>query len=673
MPKINPIATSAIVAMLIAACASPNLKPATAISTVAPANESQVAEVWLTLPDESRKLARQADVQFEAGPGAGEQTILINDSIAYQPIEGVGAAMTDSSAWLIMNKLNEEQRAILLSNLFTREGEGIGLNYLRLPMGASDFALQNYTYDDMTGGGQDNDLSNFSIQRDEQHIIPALKLAKALNPQLRLMGSPWSPPAWMKTGNQIEGGSLRPEYFEAFARYHVLFAQAYLAAGLPIDILTPQNEPMHQTDSYPTMAMSPLDQQTFVRDHLGPALAQAGLDTRVLILDHNWDLADYALKVLEDPQAAQYIAGTAFHCYGGDVAAQSAVFAAHPDKEIWFTECSGGDWATDFGDNVGWNMRHLVVGNFRNWGRGLLLWNLALDENDGPQNGGCDNCRGVVTINQGTGVVTYNEEYYILGHVSKFVDLGAYRIDSTTTPLDNVAFLNPDGSLVLIVHTPTAAAFDVVWNGQHFSYDLPIGGTVTFKWMGSRLPVATVTPGPTHTPRPTNTPRSTIVPGAVLNPVVAQNFESEDTYYSVYQVETSLGDVAHSGATALKSHSIGGEWHTAGAYLDPPSFDAGGYGQVCFWIYDTTAVNGGQANNTVGVRLFDASGMNEEKWTDYAGAGDNPKTTKNEWTQMCLNLSAYTLIDLSQLEKIEFAMYWAGDYYFDEITFEPAD
>ncbi|MCR9105491.1 MAG: glycosyl hydrolase [Gammaproteobacteria bacterium] len=435
--------------------------------------------------DGSKKLQREADVTWQSGPGAVNDAIVIEPTKRFQRMEGFGAAMSDSSAWLIMNRLDHNQRLQLMQNLFTREANGIGLSYLRVPMGASDFALQSYSYNDLPPGQTDPDLLQFSIAYDESYIIPALQLARDMNPQLRFMGTPWSAPAWMKSNGSLNGGLLSRDYYRAFAAYHVKFVQAYADAGLPIDAITPQNEPLHWSETYPTMFMQPRQQQVLIRDYLGPAFRDANLSTRIVAFDHNWDLVDYPLEVLSDAATARYVDGVAFHCYGGDVASQTLLHESHPEKGIWFTECSGGRWATNFGDNLGWNMRNLVIGNFRNWGNSLLLWNLALDENDGPQNGGCRDCRGVVTIDQATGAVTYNVEYYILGHVSKFVDPGAYRISSTghggDAP-DNVAFINTDGWIVLTVHANEATAFSVEYNEQHFSFSFPSRGAVTFRW-----------------------------------------------------------------------------------------------------------------------------------------------------------------------------------------------
>lgn len=450
-------------------------------------------EVWLTLPDQSKLLHQEANQTLEPG-GASADTpyvIALDERIRYQRMEGFGAAMTDSSAYLLMRVLDERRRIDVMNDLFTREGKGIGLSYVRVPIGASDFSLHDRTYNDRPHGETDPALDHFSIGYDEAYIIPALQMAQRLNSRLRFMGSPWSAPAWMKDNDHLHGGALRPEFYAAFANYLARFVQAYAEHGIQIDTLTPQNEPLHASDGYPTMLLSAQGQQALIRDFLGPALRDAGLPTRLLIFDHNWDLWRYPLEVLADARTAAFVDGIAFHCYGGDVGAQTRVHEAHPNKGIWFTECSGGGWAVDFADNLSWNLRTLVIGNMRHWGNSLILWNLALDENSGPQNGGCGDCRGVVTIDQRSGEVTYNVEYYVLGHVSRFVDPGAYRIESTALDRENpenVAFLNPDGSIVLVVHAARDVSFAVEWAGSRFNYSLPAGAAVTFKWGGASIP-----------------------------------------------------------------------------------------------------------------------------------------------------------------------------------------
>ena len=615
-----------------------------------PSNEIQV---WLTLSDGSQKLTQQNSLMLETQTDLPDFIIEIDPSLLYQPVDGFGAALTDASAWLIWERLEAEQRETLLEALFSRD-EGLGLSYVRVPIGASDFARESYTYADE----QAEDLASFSIAHDEAYILPVLQAALAHNPELQILASPWSAPAWMKTNASLNGGELLPEHFATFANYHVQFIQAYQAAGIPIKAITPQNEPQHRSDSYPTMFMTAKDQLTFIRDHLGPALDAAGLDTQVMILDHNWNLTKYALDILADPDVRQYIAGTAFHCYGGEVAQQTLVHRAYPDKGIWFTECSGGGWSTDFGDNVSWNMQNLVIGNFRNWGRSLLLWNLALDQNSGPQNGGCTDCRGVVTINTETGAVTYNEEYYILGHLSKFVVPGAHRIESTAFELggpQNVAFLNPDGTVTLVVHATEAATFRVQMGEQNFSYAIPAQGTVTFKWHLNPLPGATVTPQPTSTPMPAD---ERVAPGLI------QDFEAaEVVIYDGHQATASIStEIVHTGKAALKMKTTEGTWHNIGLALAEQPLNLSGLQAVCLWVYDRTEAG----DNTLGVRLLDATGANQEVWSDHYA--NNPKTASDTWVEMCFGLDKFGAVDLTQVTALELSMYWPSDYFFDTVT-----
>jgi glucosylceramidase len=357
-------------------------------------------------------------------------------------------------------------------------------------MGASDFALSDYTYDDVPAGQTDVDLARFSIEHDRAYILPVLKQAMASNAQLKVMGSPWSAPAWMKSGGSLFGGTLSSSAYAPYAAYFVKFIQAYRQAGVSIDAVTVQNEPRHESSAYPTMRLEQADATRFVRDHLGPAFAGAGIGTKIVVWDHNWDNPGYPIGILDDSGARPYVAGSAFHCYAGEVTAQSRVQAAYPDKAIYLTECTGGDWSKNFGNNLQWGTQNLIIGATRNWARTVLQWNLALDTSAGPQNGGCSNCRGVVTINQRSGAVAYNVEYYTLGHASKFVRPGARRIGSNTFgsgSIENVAFRNPDRSLVLVtLNSGTSTrTFKVRWSGQAFTYTLAPGAVATFTWAGT--------------------------------------------------------------------------------------------------------------------------------------------------------------------------------------------
>jgi glucosylceramidase len=444
---------------------------------------------WLTTPDlNGSRLSRQlAAINFRASAvGATTPIIEVDKNQQFQPIDGFGAAVTGSTAYLLQRKMTGDQRAALLRDLYTTANDGIGLSYARMTIGSSDFSIGTYSYDDVPAGQTDPTLANFSIDRDRAELLPTLQEIIALNPQLKLMGSPWSPPAWMKSTQNMIGGQLNPSAYPAYAQYFVKFVQAFGAAGVSFDAITIQNEPLFEPPGYPGMAMSAAQQADFIKNHLGPAFRTNGIATKIIAYDHNWDRADYPLAVLADAGAAQYVAGSAFHGYAGNVEAMGTVHDAHPNKDLYFTEQSGGEFAPGFANNLRDMTRTLIIGTTRNWSRNVLLWNLALDENYGPTNGGCQNCTGVVKINSATGAVTKNVEYYALGHASKFVRPGAHRIaSSVVSNLPNVAFLNADGSTALIVLNETNTT-QTVWvkaaNDKYFSYNLQAGAVVTLVW-----------------------------------------------------------------------------------------------------------------------------------------------------------------------------------------------
>jgi glucosylceramidase len=303
------------------------------------------------------------------------------------------------------------------------------------------------------------------------------------------MASPWSPPGWMKTSDSLVTGTLRDDAYRPFAAYLRRTVQDFAAEVGPVDYLSIQNEPDFEPDSYPGLRLSAAQRARAIT-LLGPDLARAELKTRILDWDHNWDLPEQPLGVLADPAASRYVAGVAWHCYKGDVPAQSVVRDKHPDKDVFFTECSGGEWSKAWPDSWAWTMRNLVIGAPRHWARGVLMWNLALDEKYGPHLGGCDNCRGIVTIDSNTGSVTPNVEYYAFGHASRFVARGARRIASDTRPggVETVAFRNPDGTRVLLAFNAGAQAETVTVqaDGGHFAYPLPPNAAATFRWRGAR-------------------------------------------------------------------------------------------------------------------------------------------------------------------------------------------
>ncbi|MDZ4659438.1 MAG: glycoside hydrolase family 30 beta sandwich domain-containing protein [Bythopirellula sp.] len=444
-------------------------------------------DVWVTTGDKSQLLKQQTDLLFQLGSGSGGTPISVVPSTTYQTVSGFGAAMTDSSAWLIQNELTVAQRDKLMRQMFS-PSSGIGLNYLRVPWGASDFTASGYySYNDNPVGGTDEFQNQFSIAHDQAYIIPRLQQALALNSDLKMMGSPWSAPGWMKTNGSMVGGgaSLKTQWEASYALYLTKIMQAYADAGIEFDTMSLQNEPLH-TSNYPTMEMSATQQANIIKNNLGPLMASEGITTKILAYDHNWDNTAYPIQILNDPVARQYVAGSAFHAYGGSVSAQTTVHNAHPDKDIYFTEITGGNWATNFGDNLVWNFQNILNGSVRNWSKTALLWNLALDQNNGPHLNGCSDCRGVVTINTTNGAVTFNEEFYALGQVTKAVQPNATRIQATTYPggVDTVAYTNPDGTQALVAMNPSSSTttIRVVHSGKHFNYQIPGKSVATFLW-----------------------------------------------------------------------------------------------------------------------------------------------------------------------------------------------
>jgi len=456
------------------------------ISITIPNSEIGKAEVWLTKGDKSKLLSNEPELLITE-TGSGYPLISVDTAIQFQSIDGFGAALTGSSAYLIDEILNEDERAALLTSLFDAEA-GIGISYLRLTIGASDFSLMDFTYDDMPAGQTDFDLQHFSLDNDLADVIPVLKEIIEISPSINLMGSPWSPPAWMKTNESLKGGQLKTNSYGVYADYFVKYVQEMALEGIVITSVTPQNEPLYFTANYPCMQMQPIEQLNFIKDYLGPKFQATGINTKIIIYDHNWDNTNYAISILNDPAARTFIAGSAFHAYGGEVSAMTTVHNAHPDKDLYFTEISGGAWATDFGANLIWNMRNIFMGTTLNWSKNVLLWNLALDQNYGPQNNGCGNCRGVVTINNPGGQVTNNEEYYSIAHFSKFVRPGAVRIStSISQALTNagaVAFQNTDGSKAIIVcnYGSDDKSFSIKQGKNNFDYSISPQSVVSIVW-----------------------------------------------------------------------------------------------------------------------------------------------------------------------------------------------
>ena len=461
--------------------------------------EKQAVEVVQTTPSLSQHLTRLADVHFGARIADGLPVIRIDAALRYQRIIGVGASLTDSSAWLIADELSGPSRTRLLRELFGPGG--IGLRMLRVPIGASDFTRAGvpYTYDDVAAGGTDPQLAHFSIAHDRGYIIPTLRAARALQPGLQILASPWTPPAWMKTNDALDNdgdaGGLRPSDYGAYARYLTRFVGAYAVAGIPIADLTPANEP-GQASSYPGLQLSEPDEARLVSSDLVPALGAAGLHVRLYGLDFAWRYWRYALALVRSPGLAHDLTGIAWHCYRGNAAVMGVVQRADPGIQQIVSECSSG--------NAPGPTSELMMAAFRNGASAALLWNLALTPQGGPvqpPNRGCPHCTGVVVVDPQSRSVRLSLDYYELGQIGSFVQPGAERIasnnfvtyqvarvrgpiDYATPGLDDVAFLNPDGDIVLAVTNNSRAPirFAVQWRGRAFAYRLPAGAAVTFRW-----------------------------------------------------------------------------------------------------------------------------------------------------------------------------------------------
>lgn len=439
------------------------------------------AEFWLTNPDGSALFARQAAGPAFAAGEAPQPTIAVDPGKSYQPIDGFGYTLTGGSA-LLMARMGAAPRAALLRELFGTEGAGIGVSYLRVSIGASDLDPEVFSYDDLPPGRTDPELRRFRLDPDRRALIPVLKEILRLQPDLKIMGSPWSPPPWMKDNGQSKGGSLKPEFFGVYARYLAKYVEGMAAEGIRIDAITIQNEPLHPGNN-PSLLMRAPEQAEFVKKHLGPVFRAARIATKIVVYDHNCDRPDYPISILDDPEARAFVDGSAFHLYGGKIDAMSAVHEAHPDKNLYFTEQWIGAPGNLKGD-LGWHTRELTVGATRNWARTVLEWNLAADPKQRPHTeGGCTSCLGAITIDGNT--VTRNPAYYVTAHASKFVRPGSVRIASNeVNALPNVAFRAPDGRKVLIVLNDgdSPRAFGIRDGDKAAAATLPPGGVGTFVW-----------------------------------------------------------------------------------------------------------------------------------------------------------------------------------------------
>lgn len=473
----------------------PKPKPSPIVTVVrVPKHHGPPVQTTLTTYSEQYKLRTMPD-QYFAKRSTTRPTIVVSDTVRYQKIIGFGGAMTDTSAWLLQDELTTWQRNRIMRLLFSPT-KGIGLDVTRVPIGSSDFTATGvpYTYDDLPAGQTDPSLADFSIAHDEAYIIPALTEMLAKNPAIKILSTPWSPPAWMKANDNLNDqngtGTLLPQFYETLAQYFAKFILAYQELGVPIWAITPENEPYSEA-TFPAMQFSPADEVQFITQDLVPTLHQDGLHPKIYGLDGNDE--SYA-EALEQSSAASDLAGIAWHCYGG----QQVIGQFHqlyPNVTNLTSECSPGI--------IPYGASEAALSGLNNSSSLIQLWNLALDPQGGPvepPNSGCTRCTGLVTVNPQTRKASLRLNYYELGQFSKFIKSGAVRVaasrfvtefKSPTPPrygvsagLDDAAFLNPGGRRVLVVYnnSPVEQYFAVRWRRQTFTYKMPAKATVTFAW-----------------------------------------------------------------------------------------------------------------------------------------------------------------------------------------------
>lgn len=473
-----------ITLLLLASCSSSESKESNSIEheSVPPPVENPIANcdvsLYLTKSDKS-VLFQLQNTKIPLFTDNGNFSININPEITYQEIDGFGFALTGGSA-LHLNAMSPAERAEVLNELFNTSG--IGVSYLRISVGASDLDLEPFSYNDLSNGETDENLNGFSIAKDQENLIPVLKEILAINPDIKILGSPWSAPPWMKTSNSTIGGSLKPLYYNTYARYFVKYIRAYEAEGINIDAISVQNEPQHDTNN-PSMLMQATEMTDFVKNHLGPTFETENIQTKIIVWDHNADNPNYPISIFNDVEANSYIDGSAFHLYAGSINSLSTVHNAHPDKNIYFTE----QWVSstgEFAEDLIWHTRELIVGATRNWSKNVIEWNLVSNSQFQPRTpGGCEQCLGALTIDGNA--VKRNVAFYIIAHASKFVKPGSVRINSNfNSDLPNVAFKTPDDKIIVIVlnNSLESKSFNILTPGESIKTSLDSGSVGTYVW-----------------------------------------------------------------------------------------------------------------------------------------------------------------------------------------------
>jgi glucosylceramidase len=405
--------------------------------------------------------------------------VSIMPNTTYQSIKGWGYALTGGSAKLL-SQLPKAQRTAVLKDLFTKEG--IGVNYLRISIGASDLDEKVFSYDDLAVGQTDPTLAHFNLGYDSLYLIPILKEIIALQPSIQIMASPWSPPVWMKDNKNSMGGHLLPEYYKVYANYFVKYLRAMKKHGIAVQAITIQNEPEHGGNN-PSLLMTAEEQNEFIKTSLGTLFKKEGIKTEIVIYDHNADHPNYPISILNDAATKPFVSASAFHLYLGEEKALSTLHEKHPDKPIYFTEQWTGAKG-DFDGDLLWHWEHIVMGTIKNWSSVVLEWNLAADALYLPHTpGGCTECKGALTIENGE--VMKNVSYYIIGQFSSLMQKGATRVASTETDsnVTSLACRLSDGSyFVMLLNKSEEKVIRVQIANQSINMKVPAKAATSFIW-----------------------------------------------------------------------------------------------------------------------------------------------------------------------------------------------
>ena len=436
-----------------------------------------VVKWWVSSQDMKNKLSSKPAIAFAPVRQSSQSDIVIDDHTTFQTIIGLGSSLEHSTCYNISRLPKLRQREVL-ERILDRD-KGIGMNLMRICFGTSDFTASPwYSYDDSPGNKPDPELRHFSIAKDRAYVLPILKLAREINPELEFFASPWSPPAWMKTNKSMCGGHLNPLYYRAFAEYLARAIEAYKAEGIDIIAITPQNEPEYFPDTYPTCGWTAPQQRNFIRDHLGPVFAEHNLSTKIWCYDHNFNHPNFPETILKDPEAAKYIDGTGFHLYEGQASAMTWLHERFPDKHVYFTEGSVFDMTGAVE----------IISYLRNWARCYNAWVTVIDHRAQPNPGPHDCSPTSIVLNSNTLELEYRFDYYMYGQFMKYIARGAVRVASTSSEkTPNVAFRNPDGSIVLIVANPgqTAEALSIRWGELGLNLKLTGESIATLRWTPS--------------------------------------------------------------------------------------------------------------------------------------------------------------------------------------------